>query len=35
VTKARLLSLLVLASSFSAYFGWVFKFGGFNDGGFW
>jgi hypothetical protein len=35
VTKARLISLLILAVSFSAYFGWVLKPIGFNDGGFW
>jgi hypothetical protein len=35
VTKARLFSLLILASSFSAYLGWCFKPIGFSDGGFW
>lgn len=35
MTKVRLLSLLIVAISFSAYFGWVFKLGGFSDGGFW
>jgi hypothetical protein len=35
VTKVRLFSLLVLAASLSAYFGFVFKLGGFSDGGFW
>jgi len=34
VTKARLISLLIVASSFSAYLG-CFKPWGFNDGGFW
>jgi len=35
VTKVRLFSLLILASSLSAYLGWCFRLGGFNDGGFW
>ncbi len=35
MTNARLISLLILAISFSAYFGWVLKPIGFNDGGFW
>jgi hypothetical protein len=35
MTKVRLFSLLVLASSLSAYLGVCFKLGGFSDGGFW
>jgi hypothetical protein len=35
VTKVRLLSLLILAISLSAYLGLVFRAGGFNDGGYW
>ncbi len=35
MTKARLISLLILAVSFSAYLGWCLKPIGFNDGGFW
>jgi hypothetical protein len=35
VTKARLFSLLILASCFSAYLGLAFKPWGFNDGGYW
>lgn len=35
MTKVRLFSLLILASSLAAPLGWVFRLGGFNDGGFW
>ena len=35
MTKARLISLLILASSLSAYVGCFFRPGGFNDGGYW
>jgi hypothetical protein len=35
VTKARFLSLLILAISAAQILGWCFKPIGFSDGGFW